>query len=110
MHFSFSSNLDLCDIFFLEIDISFSASLVSAETVCMAKKEKAEEKEKEAGEGGGGERDEEMEDVRDSSAGGGGGGFAIRDRWMLSHNITPLAMDILTSKGVSVCVSYSIRI
>lgn len=68
----------------------------------MAKKEKAEEKEKEGGDGGGGERDEEMEDVRDSSA-GGGGGFAIRDKWMLCHDITPLAMDILTSKGVSVC-------
>lgn len=63
----------------------------------MAKKEKAEEKEKGTGDG---ERDEEMEDVRDSSA--GGGGFAIRDRWMLCHDITPLAMDVLTSKGVSV--------
>lgn len=81
----------------IDIDISLCPSLVSAETVCMAKKEKAEEKEKG---GGDGERDEEMEDVRDSSA--GGGGFTIRDRWMLCHDITPLAMDVLTSKGVSV--------
>ena len=68
--------------------------------MCILKKEKEEDWEREAG-GGGGEvdRDEEMEDVRDGSA--RGRGFAIRDKWMLSHDITPLAMELLTSREVS---------
>ena len=73
---------------------------LGAETVCLLKKEKEEDLEKEGrGEGGEGERDEYMEDVREGSA--GGHGCNIRDKWMLSHDITPLAMELLTSRGVS---------
>ena len=67
----------------------------------MLKKEKEEDLEREGGgEGGEGERDEDMEDVREGTA--GGYGCNIRDRWMLSHDITPLAMELLALRGVSV--------
>ena len=80
---------------------------LGAETVCMLIKEKEEDLEKEErGEGGEGERDEDMEDVREGSA--GGHGCNIRDKWMLSHDITPLAMELLTSRGVSDLDHYTL--
>ena len=67
----------------------------------MLKKEKVEDAERGGGGGEGeGERDEDMEDVREGSA--GGQGLNIRDKWMLTHTISPLAMELLNSKGVSV--------
>ena len=67
----------------------------------MTKKQVEEEK---GGEGGGekcdsGEVEEEMEEVKEGGAGWRGSG--IRDKWMSSHEISPLASHLLSSGGVS---------
>ena len=67
----------------------------------MTKKQVEEEK---GGEGGGekcdsGEVEEEMEEVKEGGAGWRGSG--IRDKWMSSHEIAPLASHLLSSGGVS---------
>ena len=70
---------------------------------------------KRQGEGGGGEGErseggdmEEMEEVREGVA--GGPGLGIRDKWMSSHEMTPLAMELLSSGGVSVCTYVHVRV
>ncbi|CAI8030749.1 Exportin-5 [Geodia barretti] len=73
------------------------ASLIEA--VCMTKKQVEGEK---GGEGGGekcdsGEVEEEMEEVKEGGAGWRGSG--IRDKWMSSHEIAPLASHLLSSGG-----------
>ena len=45
-----------------------------------------------------GEREEEMEGVREGVA--GGQGLSIHDKWLLTHDITPLAAEFLASRGV----------
>ena len=67
----------------------------------MTKKQVEGEK---GGEGGGekcdsGEVEEEMEEVKEGGAGWRGSG--IRDKWMSSHEIAPLASHLLSSGGVS---------
>ena len=57
------------------------------------------------GEGRGGRvigGDEEMEEVREGSA--AGQNCSVRDKWTLTHDITPLALELLASKGVSIII------
>ena len=70
----------------------------------MLKKEQEGQREGE-GEGRGGGAiggDEEMEEVREGSA--AGQNCSARDKWTLTHDITPLALELLASKGVSIMI------
>ena len=87
------------------IMVQFSMHVCNVESVCMTKRKGEGEKGgEEGGRGGEGERaeetelDEEMVEVRGGVA--GGQGLGIRDKWMSSHEITPLAIQLLSSSGV----------
>ena len=79
-----------------------SSFLHVSETICMVKKGKGEGAEMGDGE------DEEMEEVKQGPL--AGRGPTVQDRWMLTHEITPLATELLQNRGVSgrFLISYSI--
>ena len=95
----------LCMCLFALWYVQFSMHVCNVESVCMTKRKGEGEKGgEEGGRGGEGERaeetelDEEMVEVRGGVA--GGQGLGIRDKWMSSHEITPLAIQLLSSSGV----------
>lgn len=66
-----------------------------AETICLSKKAVEEEKGEEGGEL---ENEEEMEEVKEGGV--SGRGLGIRDKWMSSHEISPLAIHLITNTAV----------
>lgn len=84
----------------------FCTLTLSIEVVCMAKKEKEDDggevvvKSEVVGVGEGG-MEEEMEGVKAEGSASTGRALNIRDKWMLTHEITPLANELLNNGGVS---------